>query len=184
MTIGAPANAWDESSATRGVLMEHQARSEHIEYHNMQTARACAIAQFPPSDNHLMEAYESLASFHDVTHHSSQAGEISDALTYLLEMIGTAKLVAPAKEAARWYLDERRYRSDKRRIRSDRWLSFVFGIVGTAGLADFAIEPNLVAIWPNLSPEVTPLVALGIASLIIILIAVLIWCFKIGESEE
>ncbi|MCD4651378.1 MAG: hypothetical protein K8S56_06285 [Candidatus Cloacimonetes bacterium] len=180
---GAPANAWDES-VTRAVLLEHQARSEHIEYHNMQTARACAIAQSPPSDNHLMEAYEILSSFHDVTHHSSQAGEISDALTYLLEVIGTAKLVAPAKEAARWYLDELRYRSDKRRIRSDRWLSFVFGIVGTAGLADFAIKPNLVAAWPGLSPELTPLVALGIAGLIIVLIAIPIWYFKIGESGD
>ena len=92
--------------------------------------------------------------------------------------------MAPAKEAARWYLDELRYRSDKRRIRSDRWLSFVFGLVGTAGLADFAIKPNLVAVWPGLGPEVTPLVALGIAGLIIVLIAVPIWCFKMGESGD
>jgi hypothetical protein len=65
-------------------------------------------------------------------------------------------------------------------------INAVFGriIFGTAGLPDFAMAPNLIAVWPNLSSEVTPLVALGIDSLIIILIAVLIWCFKIGESEE
>lgn len=177
------ANAWEES-ATRAVLMEHQARSEHIEYHNMRIARACEMAQSPPSDNHLMEAYETLASVHDVIHHSSQAGEITDALTYLLEEIGTAKLVAPAKEAARWHLDELRYRSDKRRTRADRWLSFVFGLVGTAGLADFAIRPYLVTAWPGLSREVTPLVAFGIAGLIVALIAVPIRFLNMGESGD
>lgn len=178
---GAPANAWEES-ATRAVLMQHQARSEHIEYHNMRIARACEMAQSPPSDNHLMEAYEILASVHDVIHHSSQAGEITDALTYLLGEIGTAKLVAPAKDAARWHLDELRYRSEKRRTRADRWLSFVFGLVGTAGLADFAIRPYLVTAWPGLSREATPLVAFGIAGLIVALIAVLIRFFSRGES--
>jgi hypothetical protein len=180
---GAPADAWEEST-TRAVLMEHQARSEHIEYHNMLVARACEMAQSPPSDNHLMEAYETLASVHDVIHHSSQAGEITDALTYLLEEIGTAKLVAPAKEAARWHLDELRYRSDKHRTRTDRWLSFVFGLVGTAGLADFAIRPYLVTAWPGLSREATPLVAFGIAGLIVALIAVLIRFRNRGESGD
>lgn len=168
---GAIADAWEEP-ATRAILMEHQARSEHIEYHNMRIARACEMAQSPPSDNHLMEAYETLSLVHDVIYRSSQAGEITDGLTYLLEEIGTAKLVAPAKEAARWHLDELRYRSDKRRTRADRWLSFVFGLVGTAGLADFTIRPYLVTAWPGLSSEATPLVAYGIAGLIVVLIAV------------
>lgn len=180
---GAIADAWEEP-ATRAVLMEHQARSEHIEYHNMRIARACEMALSPPSDNHLMEAYETLALVHDVIHRSSQAREITDALTYLLEEIGTAKLVAPAKEAARWHLDELRYRSDKRRTRADRWFSFVFGLVGTAGLADFAIRPYLVTAWPGLGREATPLVAFGIAGLIVALIAVLIRFLNRGESVD
>lgn len=179
---GAPDNAWEES-ATRAKLMENQARSEHIEYHNMRIARACAMTQSPPSDDHLLEAYETLASSDDVIHHSSQAGEISDALAYLLDMLGTTKLVAPAKEAARWYLDELRYRSDKRRIRADRWLSFVFGLVGTSGLADFAIRPFLVAAWPSLSREATPLVAFVIAGLIVVMIAIPIWFLNVKGKE-
>jgi len=177
---GAIADAWEEPT-TRSILLEHQARSEHIEYHNMRITRACEMAQSPPSDYHLMEAYETLSLVHDVIHRSSQAGEITDALTYLLEEIGTAKLVAPAKEAARWHLDELRYRSDKRRISSDRWISFVFGLVGTAGLADFAIRPYLVTAWPGLSREATPLVAFGIAGLIVALIAVSIWFLNRGK---
>ncbi len=180
---GALVNAWEESES-RSALMEHQARSEHIEYHNMRIVRACEMAQSPLSDNHLREAYETLASLHDVIHHSSQAGEITNALTYLLEESGTTKLVAPAKEAARWHLDELRYRSDKRRTRVDYWLSFVFGLVGTTGLADFAIRPFLVNAWPGLSREATPLVALGIAGLIVSLIALSIWFLNRGESDD
>lgn len=180
---GMPANIWEDSK-TRPTLMENQARSEHIEYHNMRASRACAMAQSPPSENHLLEAYKTLASINDVIHHSSQAGEISDALNYLMEAIGTAKLVEPAKEAARWHLDELRYRSDKRRTRADRWLSFVFGLVGTTGLADSAIKPYLVTAWPSLSSEVIPLVAFGIAGLIVFLIAVLISYLNVGESSN
>lgn len=179
----APANAWDDPG-TRTALTENQARSEHVEYHNMRTSRACAWAQSPPSDGHLRKAYETLAFTEDVIHHSSQAGEVSEALAYLMTEFGTLKLVSSGKEAARWHLDELRYRSDRRRNRADGWLSFVFGLVGTAGLADFAIRPFLVAAWPDLSRETAPIVAFGVAGLIVLLIAALIWFFNRMESAD
>ena len=145
-------------------------------------ARACAWAQSPPSDGHLREAYETLAFTEDVIHHSSQAGEISEALAYLMAQFGTLKLVSSGKEAARWHLDELRYRSDRSRNRVDRWLAFVFGLVGTAGLADFAIRPYLVAAWPDLSRETVPIVAFGVAGLIVLGIAALVWFFNRMES--
>lgn len=168
---GAITDAWKEPK-TRAALMEHQARSEHIEYHNMRIACACQMAQSPSSDDQLMEAYETLALAFDVVRNSSQAGEITDALTYILEEIGTTNLVAPAKEAARWHLDELRYNSDKRRIQGDRLLSFVFGLVGVSGLAKFAIQPILATIWPDLNSEISPLVAFAIACLIVTSIAI------------
>lgn len=180
---GTPNNAWNDST-TRSRLMENQARAEHIEYHNMRAARACAMAQSSPSDSHLVEAYKTLASINDVMHHSSQAGEISDALKYLMEEIGTVRLVNSAKEAARWHLDERRYRSDKRRTQVHRWLFFVFGLVGATGLADFAIMPFLIIYWPGLSLYLKPLVALGIAFLIIFLMAVPIFFLKGKDSGD
>ncbi len=170
----APANVWD-APGTHATLTENQVRSEHIEYHNMRIARACAWAQSPPSDGHLREAYKTLSFTDESIHHSSQAGEVSEALAYFMAEFGTLKLVSSGKEAARWHLDELRYRSDRSRSRVDRWLAFVFGLVGTAGLADFAIRPYLVAAWPDLSRETAPIVAFGVAGLIVLLIAALIW---------
>ncbi len=178
-----PANVWDDPE-TRAALAENQARSEHVEYHNMRTARACAWAQSPPSDDHLREAYKTLSVTDDVIHQSSQAGEISDALAYLMAEFGTLKLVSSGKEAARWHLDELRYRSDRSRNRVNRWLAFVFGLVGTAGLADFAILPYLVTVWPDLSREIAPIVAFGVAGLIVLLIASFIWFFNRIEPSN
>lgn len=176
----APENAWDDPG-TRAALMGNQARSEHVEYYNMRIARACGWAQSPPSVGHLSEAYETLAFTEEVLHRSSQSGEVSGALEYLMAEFGTLKLVSSGKEAARWHLDELRYRSDRRRTRTDSWLSFVFGLVGTAGLADFAIRPYLVSAWPDISCETLPIVAFGVAGLIVLLIAGLIWFYNSME---
>ena len=173
----APANAWDDSK-TSSMVMENQARTEHIEYYNMRTARACTWAQSPPTEGHLLDAYEILAFTDTMIHHSSQSGEISDALAYLMTEFGTLELVSSGKETARWYLDELRYRSDKSRSRVDRCLVVVFGLVGATGLADFLIRPSLIATWPNLSHEITPILAFGVSGAIVILIIVLIWLFQ------
>jgi hypothetical protein len=178
-----PANAWDDLE-TRAALTENQTRSEHVEYHNMRIARACNWAQSPPSDGHLSEAYETLAFAENGIHHSSQAGEISEALSYLLVEFGTLNLVSSGKEAARWHLDKLRYKSDRRRNRTNSLLSFVFGLVGTAGLADLVIRPSLVTVWPHLSSETAPIAAFGVAGLIVLLIASLIWFFNRMESDD
>lgn len=168
---GEPGDAWKDPK-TRAVLTENQARAEHFEYHNMRVARACAIAGSPPSYKHLVEAYETLASAEDIIHHSSQAGEISDALSYLISAVGTAGLVASGKERARWRLDELRYRAESRRARMDRWIGFVFGLVGTAGLADLVIKPYFAATYPELSSWEAGLLSFVLAALVIGLLAV------------
>ncbi|MBC2717334.1 MAG: hypothetical protein HF978_18670 [Desulfobacteraceae bacterium] len=171
-----PDNVWDDPNI-RAKIMQNQARTEHIEYHNMCTVRACAWAKSPPSGDHLKEAYKTLAFTEDLIHHSSQAGEISDALAYLMEAFGTLKLVPSGKETARWYLDELRYRSDRSRNRMDRLITFVFGVVGASGLADFVIRPFLIAAWPGLSNISVPIIAFGIASLIVFFVGIIIWLF-------
>lgn len=171
---GAPDDAW-EDPATRGVLTENQARAEHFEYHNMRVARACAITGAPPSHTHLVEAYETLASAEDVIHHSSQAGEISDALAFLMSAVGTAGLIPSGKEKARWHLDELRYRAERRRARMDRWLGIVFGLVGAAGLADLVIKPCLTARYTDLGKGTIGLVSFALAALVIVLSALPLW---------
>jgi hypothetical protein len=170
----APADAWNDTE-TSSALMENQARAEHAEYLNMRIVRACRWAQFPPSVSHLREAYATLAFTEDMIHRSSQSGEVSEALAYLMEKFGTLKLVSSAKETARWHLDELGYESDRSRNRMNRWIAFVFGLVGTAGLADFAIQPNLEAICPDLKHEAVPIVAFGIATVAVLLITLVIW---------
>lgn len=171
---GSPENVWNDP-ITRTALLENQARSEHIEYYNMLTARACTWAQSPPSNDHLKAAYKILSVTDEVIHHSSQAGEITEALSYLMSEFGTLKLVSSGKEAARWHLDELRYRSDRSRNLVGQWLAFVFGLIGAAGLADFAILPYLAKIWPNLDPGIAPIVAFGLAGFIVLLLAFFIW---------
>ncbi len=125
-----------------------------------------------------MEAYETLVSAEDIVHHSSQAGEISDALSYLMSEVGTADLVPSGKERARWRLDELRYRTDSQRARTDRWVWFVFGIVGTAGLADLVFKPYLAAAYSELSIWKAGLYSFLLAALVVGLMAVPIWAFN------
>ncbi|MCG8518074.1 MAG: hypothetical protein MI794_08790 [Pseudomonadales bacterium] len=174
---GAADNAWDNPN-TRAHLLENQARAEHFEYHNIRIARACAIAEGPLSDEHLIYAYETLANADSVIHKSSQAGEITDALEYLMTAAGTTGLIASGKEQARWYLDERRYNAEKRRSRMDRWLAAVFGIVGAAGLADLVFRPLLKATYPSWVDWFTGLAAFVVASLLILLLAMAISAFN------
>lgn len=174
---GASENAWDNPN-TRAHLLENQARAEHFEYHNIRIARACAIAEGPLSDEQLVFAYETLANADSVIHKSSQAGEITDALEYLMTAAGTRGLIASGKEQARWYLDERRYNAEKRRSRMDRWLTAVFGVVGAAGLADLVFRPFLQATYPGWIDWFTGLVAFAAASFLILLLALSISAFN------
>jgi len=174
---GVSDNAWDNPNI-RAHLLENQARAEHFEYHNIRIARACAIAESPRSDEHLVYAYETLANADSVIHKSSQAGEITDALEYLITAAGTAGLIASGKEQARWYLDERRYSAEKRRSRMDRWLTAVFGIVGAAGLADLVFRPLLQATYPGLVDWLTGLAAFSAASFLIVILAMSISGFN------
>ncbi|GGN32296.1 hypothetical protein UA24_19455 [Marinomonas sp. BSi20414] len=148
----------------RAHLLENQAKAEHFEYHNIRIARACAIAEGPPSDEQLVYAYETLANADSVIHKSSQAGEITDALEFLMTVAGTTGLIASGKEQARWYLDERRYRAEKRRSRMDWLLTAVFGIVGAAGLADLVFKPMLQTMYPGWVDWFTGLAAFTTAS--------------------
>jgi hypothetical protein len=160
---------------TRAHLLENQARAEHFEYHNLRIARACATASSPPSDDHLIGAYEVLATAESAIHHSSQAGEITEALDYLIEAAGTMELVASGKEHARWHLDERRYRTEKGRSRVDRWLTAVFGFVGAAGLADLVVQPFLQASYPQLGTKWLGLFSFALAVSVVLLLAAIIW---------
>lgn len=164
-------NAWDNPN-TRAHLLENQARAEHFEYHNIRIARACAIAEGPPSDEHLVYAYETLANADSVLHKSSQAGEITDALQFLMTAAGTTGLIASGKEQARWYLDERRYQAEKQRSRMDRWLTAVFGIVGAAGLADLVFRPLFQTTYPGWVDWFTGVAAFATASFLIVLLAI------------
>ncbi|MFW8652483.1 hypothetical protein [Vibrio diabolicus] len=174
---GASDNTWDDPN-TRAHLIENQARAEHFEYHNIRIARACAIAEAPPSDEQLVYAYETLAKANSVIHKSSQAGEITDALEYLMTAAGTMGLIASGKEQARWYLDERRYNAEKRRSRMDRWLTAVFGIVGAAGLADLVFRPLMQATYPGWADWFAGLAAFAAASFLIVLFAMFISAFN------
>ncbi|EUJ10565.1 hypothetical protein Meth11DRAFT_1390 [Methylophilaceae bacterium 11] len=167
-------DAW-EDSITRAMLMENQGRAEYLEYHNMRIARACAIANSPPSDQDLIEAYEVLASADTVIHHSSQAGEITDALSYVLSATGTRALVESGKEQARWHLDERRYRTDKSRAKVDSWLAVVFGLVGVSGVADLVIKPFLGAFYIEVPSGFIGLVSFLSATVIFGMVAFIVW---------
>lgn len=163
-------NAWDDPS-TRVCLLGNQARAEHFEYHNIRVARACAIAEDPPSDEQLVYAYKTLASFDSVIHKSSKAGEITDSLEYLMNSAGTIGLIASGKEQARWYLDEGRYKAEKQRARMDRWITAVFGVMGAAGLADLVFKPMLQKIYPIWVDWCTGLAAFFAASFLIVFVA-------------
>lgn len=166
-------NVWDEPH-TRGKIFENQARAEQIEYYNMRIARACSWAHDPLSDIHLFHAYETLVNSERLTHHSSQAGEVSAALSYIINEFGTASLIPSAKEAARYHLEELRYKSDSIRNRRDRGLTFVFGLVGAATLAEFVVHPFIQEIWPKLSKVITPILSFGISGALILSVVIVV----------
>lgn len=174
---GEPDDAWKDPR-TIGIVTEHQARAEHFEYHNIRVARACALAGSPESYQQLAEAYDTLVSAEDSVQHSSQAGEITDALSYLISAVGTAALVPSGKERARWRLDEFLYRAERLRARTDRWLTFVFGLVGAAGIADLVIKPFLVTKYPGLSLSASGLLAFLVACLVVGILAAPVWAYN------
>lgn len=171
-----PDDAWEDPN-TRSMLMNHQSRVEHIEYYNMRLARACKLARFPPSEDHLIESYRILSMAEDDLHHSSGAGEITDALKTLVSDIGTMALVPSAKETARWYLDEMRYKSEKRRLKVDRWLTLVFGLVGATGLSEFLLKPYVEVLLVQ-DRLLVPVVSFSIASIVVLVLILLVWLFS------
>jgi len=179
---GAPDNAWDDQ-ITRILLTENQARSEHFEYHNMRLARACSIAGDPPSYRHLIDSYETLSSAEETVYKSSQAGEITDALSYLMSVAGSIALIPSAKERARWKLDEFKYRFESRRTRIDRWIGFLFGLVGVTGFADLVIKPILLTIDPKLGNWQIGLFSFLISVFCVGLLAFPIWIINRKEMS-
>jgi hypothetical protein len=170
--VGAPEDAWDDTN-TKAMVLANQCRAEHFEYHNMRIARAYEIAKSPPSDIALINAYEVLATSRGTIHHSSQAGEITDSIEYLLETAGTLSLIESGKEQARWHLDEIRYRSDKRRAKVDSWLAVVFGFVGVSGFAELVVSPLMPVIAPSITEAFRGLVAFTISAALVLLITFL-----------
>lgn len=167
-------DAWEDKT-TRSKILENQARAEHFEYHNMRVLRACAMASSPKSNEQLVYAYEALANSEAVIHQSSQVGEITDAVEFLLASVGTTQLVGSGKEQARWHLDERRFRAEKHRSRIEQWLAIVFGFVGTAGLADLIVQPLLKITYLGWDEWFIGLIAFLVSSLVVGIIAVPIW---------
>jgi hypothetical protein len=163
-------------------VLENQVRSEHIEYYNLKVARACTWAQKPFSNDHLLYAYEVLANSESMLHQSGKSGEIIDTLTYLMEKSGTTGLVNSSKESARFHLDELRYKSDKAKSRGDSMLTFVFGLVGAASLAQFAVHPFVQEVWPRLSKTWGPIVSFGFSGGLIISIATILWFINDKKS--
>lgn len=170
---GSSDDIWDDPD-TCAKLFENQARAEKIEYYNMRFARACAWAHDPLTDSHLLNAYEILVNSERLIHHSSNIGEVSDAISYLVETFGTKSLIPSAKEAARFYLDEIKYKSDAIKNRSSRWLGFVFGLVGVTSFAEFAIYPIIQEIWPTLSKTITPILSFGISVILLLFFIIII----------
>jgi hypothetical protein len=124
-----------------------------------------------------------LASVHSDIHHSSQSGEVTAALSYLISTVGTTDLVDSGKEQARWHLDERRYRADKKRSWNDRWLALIFGLVGATGLADLVIQPYLNIIWPNMQAGNLGLTSFLIAAVVVAFAALLISAVSRFKSD-
>lgn len=157
-----PENVWEDPE-TAARIYENQARAEQIEYYNMLLSRACYWAHNPINSDYLINAYRTLAMSDQLIHHSSSAGEISAALANVLKTSGTLSLISASKESARFYLDEQKHQTDLSRRKVDKWLTFVFGCVGTASLADFVVHPLVKTTWSSLSSSETPIVALGIS---------------------
>jgi hypothetical protein len=148
----------------------------------MKVARACTWAQKPFSNDQLLYAYEVLANSYSMIHQSGKSGEIIDTLTYLMEKSGTTGLVNSSKESARFHLDELRYKCDKAKSRGDSILTIVFGVVGTASLAQFVVHPIVKEACPPLSLTWGPFVSFGITGVLIILVSTIFLRFKGWES--
>lgn len=172
----APSDVWEDPN-TLSIVMNQQSRAKHIEYYNMRLARACKLTRFPPSEDHLIDSYRILCMAEDDLHHSGSAGDITDALKTIVKNIGTMDLVPSAKEAARWYLDEMRYQTEKQRLTVDRWLTLVFGLVGTAGLSEFLIRPY-VELFLTESEILAPLYSFTLSLSSVLLIVLLVWFFN------
>ncbi|NKC19169.1 hypothetical protein CWC29_009995 [Pseudoalteromonas sp. S4498] len=170
-------NVWDESD-TASKIFENQARTEIIEHLNMEASRACSWAQSPINSNYLLSAYEILASFDTSIHYSSISGEVNDSHTYLMEAFGTKSLIEPSKEAAKFRLDELKYKSDMARNSNDRWLALTFGLVGAASLADFVLHPIVKNYWPLLNAIESPIVSIFLAFVILLTISIVVWGFN------
>ncbi|NTW55122.1 MAG: hypothetical protein HGB15_10300 [Chlorobaculum sp.] len=172
-----PDDAWKDPN-THTLLSENQARAEHFEYYNMRVSRACSIAGDPPSYMNLVDAYETLVATEETLHKSSQAGEISDALSYLMTATGTADIIPSGKERARWKLDEYKYRFENRRTQIDRWLGFVFGLVGVNGFADLVIKPIFLNFYPKLINWEINIYSFFIAVFVVGILSIPIWFFN------
>ncbi len=173
---GVPSNVWEDPN-TLSIIMSQQSRAEHIEYYNMRLARACKLIRNPPSEEHLIDSYRNLCTAEDDLHYSGSAGEITDALKSILKDIGTMDLVPSAKETARWYLDEIRYKTEKRRLAVDRWLTLVFGLVGITGLSEFLIKPYIELFLTD-SSLLVPMYSFVFSAAIVVLAILLIWLFN------
>jgi hypothetical protein len=174
-------NVWDDENTTPK-LFESQTRVEHIEYYNMKVARACTMAQKPLTSDDLLYAYSVLASTDSMIHQSSKSGEIIDTLIYLMEQFGTTGLVDSSKESARFHLDEFKYKSDRARNRGDSRLSFIFGLVGAASLAQFAVHPFVIKTWPSFSEILGPIVSFLISGTLIMSITTILWLINRGKN--
>lgn len=172
----APMDVWDDPN-TSSIVMSQQTRVEQIEYYNMRLARACKLTRFPPSEDHLIDSYRILCMAEDDLHHSSSTGEITEALKNIVNEIGTMDLVPSAKEAARWYLDEMRYKTEKSRLKVDRWLTIVFGLVGTAGLSEFLIRPYIELFFKDIE-ILAPLYSFALSGAIMFIIILVVWLFN------
>jgi hypothetical protein len=172
-----PINVFEDKN-TFAKILENQARTEQVEYYNSKIARACQWAEKPINDKYLLNAYKVLAASESMVHRSSKSGEVVDALSHMINSLGTMKLVPAGKETARFHIDELKYQSNKAKNNTDRWLALVFGLVGATSLSQFAIHPFVKQIFPKLSNTTTPMVSLCISTGAVLLIARLIWCIN------
>lgn len=166
-------DAWDEPE-TQTKLFENQARAEQIEYYNMYIARACHWAHEPPTANHLLDAYEILTNTERLLHQSSKSGEVSDAISYLIDAFGTKSLIPSAKEAAKFHLDRLKYQSDTAQSRNSYWLTVFFGLLGATSFAEFVIYPFIQEIWPALNKNLSPLISFCFSALLLIIFIIII----------
>lgn len=173
-TDGQPDNAWDDE-LTYAKVIECQVKAEMVEHINMILARACSWAEEPTNEEYLVHAYQTLSRSESMIHKASQSGEITNMLSHLIKSFGTLTPIEASKDSARFYLEELKYKADKEKQKSDSLLTFVFGLVGTTSLAQFAFTPYVDQKWPNLSAIESPAVSLAMSTGLIVIIALLIW---------